>query len=351
VSLARAAALAAVVLACGHARAGEPEGRVHLSFPSCELPKLAPDEIRAAVALELTTSGLTLLPEDEPPNAGDIEASVGTNCSEDGVLELRATWDSKDGTRVLKLRELPAPARPRAVALALAELLAALRPDEPTPAIEVELDEDPAPTKDAATSVPARPPTARPQAAGIKTTSNLAAGSNDDVTPRPSASAPPRGALTFQGEVRSFSLEPIVLGARAAYEFNRFVLGVALLRGSAAGNEGSVTAAITNGYFDGRLQELGRRERPWFTFGPRLGVGLISLSPIPRPSSAGTSSTDVYAEVAQFCEFWATLPPFRFGTQLELGYAMGALAYETDRRLASYGGAFGSVLLDVTLLL
>lgn len=343
------------MLACGRARAAEPEARVHLSLPNCELPKLASDELRAAAALELDTSGLSLLSEGELPSPGDIEASIDATCAEDGVLELHALWGSNDGSRALKLQELPVTSRPRAVALALAELLAAVRPEEHPAAIEVELAEDPVPAKEAAAPVrEARPaPTALPEHTTTKSRAELAPGSNDGGPEGPSASnsGRTRHALTLQGEIRSFALEPIVPGIRASYEFNRFVLGLGVLRGSAAGYDGSVTAAITYGYWEWRIQELGRPDRPWFTFGPRLGLGLVSLTPIPTPTSVGASTSDVYAEVAQFCELWATLPPFRFGAQFELGYAMGALAYEPSHLLASYGGPFGSLLLEVTLVL
>ena len=355
-SLALAAVVGAVVLASGRALAAEPDGRVHLSLPSCELPKLPAEQVRAAVAIELNTSGLSLLAEDERRSADDIEASVETTCAEDGVLELRATWGSRDGTRALKLRELPATARPRAVALALAELLTSLRPEDVAPAIEVELAEDAAPPKDVASPAPGpRPaPPSRVETATAKSKHELAPGSKDvgrDTPPARSTSASARHALTLQAEARSFSFEPLVLGLRTSYEFSRFVLGLAVLRGSTEGHYRTVTAAITYGYWEWRIHEFGRPDRPWFTFGPRLGLGLVSLTPIPGPSSSGTSTTDVYADLAQFCELWATLPPFRFGTQLEVGYALGALAYETSNQLASYGGPFASVMLEVTLLL
>ncbi len=342
------------MLACGRARAAEPEARVHLSLPSCELPKLASDELRAAAALELNTSGLSLLSEGDPRSPGDIEASIDATCAEDGVLELHALWGPNEGSRALKLKELPVTSRPRAVALALAELLAAVRPEEQPAAIEVELAEDPVPAKEVAPVRESRPaPTARPENTTTKSRAELAPGSNDGGREGPSAgnSGRTRHALTLQGEIRSFALEPIVPGIRAGYEFNRFVLGLGVLRGRAAGYDGSVTAAITYGYWEWRIQELGRPDRPWFTFGPRLGLGLVSLMPIPTPTSTGASTTDIYAEVAQFCELWATLPPFRFGAQFELGYAMGALAYETSHLLASYGGPFGSLMLEATLLL
>ena len=115
--------------------------------------------------------------------------------------------------------------------------------------------------------------------------------------------------------------------------------------------EGTVSVAIAYGYFEWRIHEFGRADRPWFTFGPRLGLGTLSLAASPAPTVLGASSTDIYAEVAQFAELWATLPPFRFGTQFEFGYAMGAIAYDSVSRVASYGGAFASALLEVTLLL
>ena len=357
-SLTHLAAFGALVLAGGPARAAEPEGRVQLSLPSCELPNLSPQQLRAAVAIELGSSGLALVPDGVFSDAGDIEASVATTCAEDGVLELSATWGARNGSRTLTLAELPAPARPRAVALALAELLAAIRPEDETAPIEVELAEEPAPVSDAAANAAgastktAAQPAAKRTAAARR--SELAPGSADSgreldamyPTPRQT-----RSAFTLKGEVRSFALEPVVLGLRAGYEFERFAVGVTVLRGSATGTYGSVSATILNGYFEWRIHEFGRPTSPWFTFGPRLGLGAVMLAPTPSPTALALGSTDVYADIAQFCEFWAALPPFRFGAQLELGYALGAIAYETGNRLANYGGPFGSVLLEATWLL
>lgn len=339
----RAVTLGAGLLTCGQGLAGEPEARVRLTLPRCELPKLPPEQLSAAIALELGSSGLMLVPA-EGADTGEIEVSLNTTCADDEPLELRAAWGSRTGSRELALTELPTASRPRAVALVVAELLAALRPEDKTAPIDVELEEESPP--------PAAPKRAPAAAARHAATPELAA-SDTEVERDADTSGATRShqAVTFKGEVRSFSLQPIVVGFRAGYEFSHFSLGFAFLHGSVVGNYGTLSTTIAYGYSEWRIHEFGGRERPWFSFGPRLGVGLVMLTPTASAASIAAGMTDPFLDIAQFCQLWATVGPLRFGTQLEIGYAVGSIAYETGSRLASYAGPFGSALLEAAWLL
>jgi len=348
---------AALLLARTPALAGELGAPVHLTLPSCELANLSNEELRSAIALELSTSGLALEPPDGSPSGDAIEASVETSCAADSSLELRGVWGVRTGSRRLDPRELPAPSRARAVALALAELLASLRsPEEVVPA-HVELTEEPG--NGATTDALAPKATAKDGSALAASTRPSAAPSRlspasdapDLAEPKRSGAPRPLPALGLAGELRWFSLDTIVMGVRAHYDFSRFGVGLVVLSGSQTATLGTVTGTLFHGYFEGRFAELGPLQSPWFTLGSRLGLGVVQAVSTPNPTVIGTAVADPYVDLAAFSGLALTAAPFRFGLRLELGYAVGMLALEDGARIASFGGPLIGVLVDLNVLL
>ena len=347
------------------AAAAPSESRVALALPSCEPADFSRADLRAAVALELGTSGLVLAPDAEPGAEPDVRAALDTTCEHGASIALRAAWHGKSGERSLRVDELPRAARPRALALALAELLAGLRSPDDVPPENVELAESTPASTDhesappASTSASAAPPPApsatKPRAPpGAAEHAAPAPGTVDDhdraTLARTRASrhaVTPRHALAVSPEFRSFEFQTNTAGVRARYDFGDWGLGVATLFGHESGSLGVASALIVHGFLERRVTLLGHPDGPWLTLGPRAGIGVVEVHSTANPGALDTTVAEPYLDLASFLEFSTDAGLFRFGLRAELGYALGLIALEDDRRLASYAGPFGGVLLDV----
>jgi hypothetical protein len=340
-----------------------------VTLPSCEPVGFSRAEVRAAVALELGTSGLALETEPGDNPEQDILATIHTTCEPGAMLELHAEWGAKTGERTLQIADLPPAARARAIALALAELLAGLRSPDDVAAENVELEDTPrtgdrnaaGPAHDsAASAAPARTESSggtKPSdpARTASTTSMAGTFEGDDAADRDAGRREPvrprRPALALSGEFRSFEFQSNTLGMRLHYDFSRFGVGFATLLGNEAGTLGVESAIILHAYFEGRVTLLGRPDATCLALGPRAGLGVVEVRSTPNPGALGTTVAEPYVDLASFLELSQQFAPFRVGARLELGYALGMVALEDNRRLASYAGPFGSVVLDVAWVL
>jgi hypothetical protein len=328
--------------------------------------------VRAAAALELGTSGLALAPDDDPDSTSEIRASIRATCEEHAALELRAEWGDKSGERSLSVSELPVAVRPRAIALALAELLAGLHAPAESAPESVELAESSsrngdggAPLADStATASPSPAPAARATAARAaapdhsSTSASLEphAAPERDTAPERDSGRTDRArfgerAIAMSAELRSFEFQTNTAGFRAHYDFAGWGIGIATLFGHESGTLGNASALVMHAYGEKRVSLLGRADATWLTLGPRAGLGFVHVTSTANPGALDTSVSDPYLDLAGFLELSTHLGPFRLGARGELGYARGLIALEDARRLASYAGPFGGVLLDVASLL
>jgi len=123
-----------------------------------------------------------------------------------------------------------------------------------------------------------------------------------------------------------------------------------LARDSAV-STGMLSALIAQGTGAARLFTLGRPDRTSLSFGPRVGLGYVTVTAQPTvPNVEARAAQEPYIDAAAFAEFaFHPVSGFRGGIMTELGFARGVVAMSDTTDVASYGGFFASALFDVSL--
>ncbi len=325
--------MAAIWLVSALAAAAESPSRVVLLLPSCEEPGLSSSDVRTALELELHASELASLDRD-------LLLRVDSSCDAETSLRLHALWGRKALDRELRVQELPEPARARALALAAAELLTALRSPDRVEPEKIVLDE----------AAPAAPtPTPTPKRAGAEDTDAPSPDTDrelarDNARVRSKRRARSLGASL---ELRDFALETAMAGARVHYDWGKVGLGLSALFARQSESLGSVSALVLHGLFDWRLAELPFTASTSLIGGARGGFGVVSVSSKATAGALDTTVADPYLDLAAFSEVGTLLSRTRVALRVEVGYALGMTALQNEREIASYAGPFGVVLVDV----
>jgi hypothetical protein len=278
------------------------------------------------------------------------------------TLRVEDSTSLKAVERTMDVDDLPPSARPRAIALGLAELLRAAWPWlamlEP-PLVSVPqgggdtLAEPPLPgdSSIAASTVPlgshepsgdAPPPDPE----------KLLASMSPAVLPEPPAQeldghSP---ALHFSGKtLRFFDLGNLAWGGQVQGEYGRWSLGAQWLAGSASTSRGDVALRLLTGTLGLTALELSS-ERFEFQSGLRLTAGRASVNGTPQgtqTSGAQGAAPYVGATLSTGVRWWFSRA-WACALEAEAGYASGLIATVDGRETASLAGWLGGLSLGVS---
>lgn len=336
-----------------------PFARVAMLNEGCTSDGLADAELRRATSSELSGSALELAPATENDAANDVLVTVRLPCAPQLTIELRATFHRITFERRVELDELPRTSRARALALLVAELL--------TEFAEPELAENDAPPASGPTSSTETAPktdSARPDREEVEKTPRHAprpapATRRSPPVPtrvdglgraaRRSLLPPPR--LGAGPELRDFFGGTRLFGVRAHLDWNRFALGLSMLGRDSTVDTGELSALIVQATSALRLFTLGDARGTSLSFGPRLGIGVVSVTAQPlAPNVEAQAAREPYLDGAAFADFgFQLVPGLRCAATAELGYALGLVALSDTTDVGYYGGVFGAALLDLAI--
>lgn len=327
--------------------------RVALLLPACELPGASVAELRTALQLELQGEGLLLAPPGELSSTTDVLVRIDVTCEQASGISLRAEYAGSLRERRVELDELRSEQRARALALAVAELLASLRRGA---------DSEPAPTTD---SQPVSSPSA--SAFGEREpppASQSAAVPPPAAVPRPAPSGTPAPAavqrvdrvvaehaplrLGIAPELRLFGASPL-WGARLAAEQWPWTVSLDGLASQASAPAGNVISVVAQLNLARLTRLLGDPNSMAFEAGPRVGVGIGAFLVDAGPSARGADALDIYLDAALTTR-WLLLGArrLRAGLAAEIGYARGPVGYADEREVARMYGPFVSLLVDAS---
>jgi hypothetical protein len=332
-----------------------PFSRVAMLNEGCASDGLADAELRQATSSELSGNALELAPATENGAANDVLVTVRLPCASPLTITLSATFHQITFERRVELDELPRSSRARALALIVAELL--------TQFAEPELAENDAPPA----SAPTRSTEPSPSA-------DRARAANQDPEKKPNREPPPtlaprrlppvRARGVGRAARRSFTLPPRLgagpelrdffsgselLGLRAQLEWDRFAIGLSVLGRDSTVDTGQLSALIVQATGALRLFTLGDARGTSLSFGPRLGIGAVSVTAQPlAPNVEAHAVREPYLDGAAFADFGLQLlPGLRCAVTAELGYALGVVALSDSTDVGHYGGMFGSASLNL----
>lgn len=276
------------------------DGAAELRWPACEPVSWQRGALTSALQIELQTVG-------RPERSGVWRLAIDGDCADvDSAPTLRAATSERALERTLSLADVPSPLRPRALALALAELLrAALAPSSP---------------------VVAAPRALQPTA----------------------ADASPETALALRPGLRVFfAHRDVMFGAELTLQLQRWTLGVAGLVGVYADPIGSARVGVIEALLGYRL--LATRSGAFsFTAGPRIAAGASFGSAISAADAMMSSATvlawDAGAELGLDADVGAGIS---LGLHAVGGYAGGGRFVADSRLLAQTAGLFVGAALSV----
>jgi hypothetical protein len=345
----RASAWLLTVLLSASAAEAPPFSRVALLLPACEAPGLAATDLRAAVALDLHDVSLTLAPPGELSSVSDVLVQVATDCSGYSQFTLQAQFGDERHTRRVDLSELASPQRARALSLAVAELLA-LFGAAAEPASTSSLASTPAAEPGPALAQPEpaaaiTPPPVPPASAPART---VAAPLRSDH--RRTKRTSPGWSLSLAPQLRFFDMTQL-WGGRALARYAGWSAAVDVLRSERSVRAGRVTTLLLHGSIAYSLVVSGELAPSQLEAGPRLGFGRTFMTAEASSSAAAAhDAQDLYIDAALTARYALRASPLLgFGLGAELGYARGPIGYADDAEVAKTAGAFGSLLLDVTV--
>lgn len=320
--------------------AAEPE-RVALLLPGCELPGVNGAELRRALALDLKTEGLVLAPAGELSPERDLQLRVEAACPTPESLSLRAERAAERQSRTLLLSDLALDQRPRALSLALSELVSlVLRPPQRSEALTAE---EP-PAAEPAPAAPAPTPALVPPPAPIPAPPVVTLQSDTGRAPAAVVwrlgIAP--GLRFFQG-TRLWGGELQL--ARAGWR-----LGGGLWMARNTATSGAVWTRLVQASVGYGFPLLSNAGGSLLESGPRLGVGHTFMSVAPRNGAQGHDARDWYFDGAWTARYSSAISTrVRLGLGVEIGYARGPIGYADDARIAQTSGPFGSLVFDGSL--
>jgi hypothetical protein len=337
------ASLGALVLALSSPVGAAGEERVALLLPACELPGVNGSELREAVALDLQADGLLLAPMGELSRGRDVELLIEASCPVPELLTLHAERGSARQARTLRLSELAAEQRPRALSLALTELVSLLFIPAPTPAEEPE-------SAPASASTPPAPPALAPSTPVAPVVRPDA-----DAKPEPSpveAESKPARASWWLGLAPHFRLFRVTTlgGAQALLSRGRLRYAAGLLMARSETSSGSVWTRLAHVSAAYAFPLWGEPKGSVVESGPRLGFGYGFMSARANDGVSAHDARDWYADGAWMARYQASsFASTRLGIGLELGYGLGPVGYADDSAIARLSGPFVSLTADCSL--
>jgi hypothetical protein len=345
-----------------------PFSRGALLSEGCASDGLADAELRRAASSELSGSALELDPASAGLAASDALVTVHLPCAPPLTIELRATFRDIAFARKVELDELPRGSRARALALVVAELLTEFAEPElaenDTPPSASPTDSAPASPSSDSVPTAGEAPAARPASAAatqekkpnsaplpapaVRRSPALRARVRDEERAHArSSTVPPR--LGAGPELRDFFSGTRVLGVRAHVDWDHFAFGLSVLGRDSTVDTGQLSALIVHATSALRLFTLGDARGTSLSFGPRLGIGVVSVTAQPlAPNVQAEAAREPYLDGAAFADFgFPLVPGARCAVTAELGYALGVVALSDTSDVGHYGGVFGSALLDL----
>ncbi|HMI91795.1 MAG TPA: hypothetical protein VK509_10555 [Polyangiales bacterium] len=368
--------------------------RVRVRLPECNAAPWTEREnaeLMRALELELRDEGIRALDaraNDDQDGAALLELS--TDCAAArGELLLRARSATGElRSRRMELRDLPSPLRPRALALALAELLrasmlaphAAATPQPPDePARVAPAASEPATNEPAAAAQPvAQPsatdagageraaeradptkepanPAAEPRAAGRKTSGPPAAEPDRSARPAPDLQTGDgddgaRHALWLAPNGRwLLDSSDGLFGAAVGWQWARLGANISALFGHASDVLGDTSFGLVHAALSYQLLRL-RFGRQVLHAGPALGAGGTWASSSANDAADGGGallpSYELALRLGLLRELTGSLAA---DLCLEGGYARGPTVRADDRDLATLSGAFLGLALRLSL--
>jgi hypothetical protein len=334
------AKLVALALVSSSLASAAEEARVALLLPACELPGVAVTDLRRAVALDLRAEGLLLAPAGELSPGRDVELLIEATCPAPDELTLSAQHEKERRARPFRLSELPSEQRPRALSLALSELVSLVWNPQPQPAVP-EAPPPAAPERSApeppATEPPA-PPTPTPAPPPLVPEITL----QDDVAPVPAR----RLRVGLSPQARLFD-GTWLWGGELWLAHSRLRYGAGLLLARSTSVSGTVTTRLvhaTAGYAVPLLESAGGSV---LESGPRLGFGHTFMVVQPSGGAVGRDAHDWYLDGAWGARYAGRVSKtLTLGFGVELGYARGPIGYADDLVVARTSGPFASLTVD-----
>jgi len=333
---------------------------VVVELPQCDAAPFDWAELVTALELELAQDGVrTRLRPRAATEGATAVLSLAVDC-DPAATSATIALIAGDGTRVersMTLTDLEPRARPRAVALAMAELArvawpllsesrAAAPPTAasaaPPTAAFTEPAAPPAPPDVANAGAPPAPPAPVPAPS-----QGPPAASPPPPAPVHEASSP-GGTLSASAEMRVFA-PPVtfVWGARIGGFMRPLLLQADLLLGKRDHDLGSVSMTLAS--FGAGVPVLTLERPDWrFRVVPRAAVGVAVATGQANEGADGTGHQDWYADGAVGLSFCLPLgESFRFAAGAETGYARGFVVKAGDEEIASLAGWFAGATVGV----
>lgn len=359
----RRASLGALLLTLSRsvAAAGAAPERIALTLPSCELPGVSASELRQAVALDLQPEGLVLAPAGELSPGPDVQVLVEATCAAPDELTLRAERGAQRHERALRLSELALAQRPRALSLALTELVSLVlhppppRREEPAPPAppmpEVATPPPAATTPPAAPAIAPEPDKLASAAATLPSPAPAFTAREDesDLESAPLREISPIWRLGLAPRVRFFDGTSL-WGAEAHLARARWRYGAGLLMARQEAAIGTVWTRLLHTSAGYGYPLWGHSGGSVLETGPRLGLGYTWMSAQPTSGAIAFDARDWYLDLAWSARYSAVVSgTFRLGLGAELGYGRGPIGYADDVVIARASGPFASLALDGSL--
>ncbi len=343
--------------------------RVRLLLPECPSPPVAVPALLEVLRTELRDDGVLRVDSGRvapSPDGGPqaylrlilpCEPSVPTV-----TLRVEDATSLKAVERTMDFEDLPPSARPRAIALGLAELLRAAWPWlvmlEP-PLVSVPpggadaLAEPPLPG-DSSLAVSTAPLGSHEPSgeAPPPDPEKLFASMSPAVLPVPSALEQEghSPALHFSGKtLRFLELGNLTWGGQVQGEYGRWSLGAQVLAGSASTSRGAVALRLVTGTLGLTALDL-TSEHFELRSGLRLAAGRASVNGTPQGAQiSGAQGAAPYlgATLSMAARWWFSRT-WACSLEAEAGYASGLIATVDGRQAASLAGWLGGLSLGVS---
>jgi hypothetical protein len=348
----------------------------YLRLSDCDAPPWTREqaaELLRALALELRSDGVEQVHAAE---AGTeltplLELDVDCATTAEFALGARSAPGVELSIRRMDLRDVPEPLWPRALALALAELLRTSRraasPATP-PAAVVQADAGTQPstsTADSPVAADAGENEAGDETSAPTSEAGTAKGATDTNAPPTSQAASrapfednageqhdpePRHVLSIAPNARWLpGSSDALYGAAIGWEWLRFGAGLNALFGRASDTLGATSFGLVHAVLSYQALHL-RLGREVLSAGPALGAGITWASAGSSSSANGGSalllSYEVGARLGVSHDFSRGLAG---GLCLEVGYAHGPKLRADDRDLATLSGVFLGLGLRVSI--
>ncbi|HEX8697265.1 MAG TPA: hypothetical protein VF815_00375 [Myxococcaceae bacterium] len=340
---------------------------VRLLLPECPAPPVSAPALIEVLRTELRDDGVLRVDSGRvasgPEGGPQAYLRLTLPCepaAPTATLRVEDATSLKAVERTMDFADLPPSARPRAIALGLAELLRAAWPWlvmlEP-PLVSVPpggdvLAEPPLPGDSSPATSPAPPGSHEPSGEAPPDPMKLLASMSPVALPEPPG--PERDghspALHFSGKtLRFFDLGNLAWGGQVQGEYGRWALGAQLLAGSASTSQGKVALRLVTGTLGLTALELSS-ERFELRSGLRLTAGRASVNGTPRgtQNSGAQGAAPYFGATLSAGTRWWFSRAWACSVEAEAGYASGLIATVNGRETASLAGWLGGLSLGVS---